>query len=65
MFLAFSAVLGCITNVGPSIAEAIGPKGNYALFSPLVKDVLSVAMILGRLEILTVLVVFTRGFWRD
>ncbi len=63
-FTAFAAVMGCITNVGPGVAESIGPNGNFMLFTPFVKYVLAVAMLLGRLEILTVLVVFTRSFWR-
>ncbi len=61
---ALAAVLGCITNVGPSFVDSIGPVGNYGLFSPFVKYVLVAAMILGRLEILTILVIFTRNFWR-
>lgn len=63
-FTSFAAVMGCITNVGPGVAESIGPSGSFMMFSPFVKYVLAVAMLLGRLEILTVLVVFTRSFWR-
>lgn len=63
-FTALAAVIGCITNVGPGVVESIGPLGNYGFLSPFAKDVLSGAMLLGRLEILTVLVVFTRNFWR-
>lgn len=65
LFTAFAAVLGCVTNVGPGVAESIGPNGNFGFFSPVVKDILAGAMLLGRLEILTVLVVFTRSFWRN
>lgn len=61
---AMAAVMGCITNVGPSFVDSIGPVGNYGLFSPFVKYVLVAAMLLGRLEILTILVIFTRNFWR-
>lgn len=64
VFTAFAAVMGCITNVGPGVAESIGPKGSFVAFSPFVKDILAIAMLLGRLEILTILVVFTRSFWR-
>lgn len=63
-FTAFAAVMGCITNVGPGVAESIGPSGSFAMFSPFVKYVLALAMLLGRLEILTIMVVFTRSFWR-
>jgi len=65
VFTAFAAVMGCITNVGPGVVDSIGPKGNFGFFAPAVKYMLSAAMILGRLEILTVLVVFTRSFWRS
>ncbi len=61
---AFSAVIACITNVGPGIVDAIGPYGNYDAFSADVKYILIFAMLLGRLEIMTLLVIFTRNFWR-
>ena len=61
---AFGAVVGCITNVGSGITHAIGPVGNYADFNDTVKIILSLTMLLGRLEIMTVLVLFTKNFWR-
>ena len=61
---AFSAVIACITNSGPAITQAIGPSGTYAEMSDTVKYILSFAMILGRLEVMTVLVIFTKNFWR-
>lgn len=61
---AFGAVVGCITNVGSGITQAIGPVGNYADFNDTVKIILSLTMLLGRLEIMTVLVLFTKNFWR-
>ena len=61
---AFSAVVACITNSGPGVVQSIGPDGNFAWFSGEVKDILSVTMLFGRLEVLTILVVFTRNFWR-
>ena len=61
---AFSAVVACISNSGPGIVASIGPSGNYGWMSGAAKDCLSATMLLGRLEILTVLVVFTRNFWR-
>ena len=64
-FTAFAAVMGCITNVGPGVVESIGPNGSFMIFSPIVKYLLIGAMLLGRLEILTILVVFTRSFWRN
>lgn len=61
---AFSATIAAITNSGPGNTQAIGPAGNYGGLSDYVKVMLSFAMILGRLEVLTVLVLFTKSFWR-
>lgn len=61
---ALSASIASVTNSGPGIVASIGPDGNYAFLPPAAKDVLSAAMLLGRLEVLTVLVVFTKNFWR-
>ena len=63
-FLAsFSAVISCITNLGPAL-DIVGPIHNYAGLSAFQKWVLSATMLLGRLEILSVAVIFTRYFWR-
>lgn len=62
---AFGAVIACITNSGPGISSAIGPSGNYSSLSAYTKYILSFAMLLGRLEILTVIIVFSRNFWRN
>lgn len=59
-----SAVTACITNVGVGAIDLIGPSGNYAFFSNPIKSVLCFAMLLGRLEIITILVVFSKSFWR-
>ncbi len=59
-----SAAIASVTNTGPGITTSIGVMGNYAFFSALAKYVLCAAMILGRLEIITVLVVFTKAFWK-
>lgn len=60
---AFSAVVACINNTGPGLA-LVGPATNYAGLNELQMWVLSFAMILGRLELLTLLVVLTPVFWR-
>ncbi len=60
----FGAVIGCITNVGTGINEVIGPLGNYSGFSDSVKLILAFTMLLGRLEVMTILVLFARNFWR-
>ena len=58
---AFGAVVSCITNVGGNISAAT-VKG-YAEFSDVVKLILMFTMLLGRLEIMTVLVLFCKSFW--
>ena len=58
-----SAALACINNLGPGLG-AIGPSGNYASLDDVQKWICMFAMLLGRLEIMSVLVLFTRSFWR-
>jgi len=59
----FSAALTCVSNVGPGL-DLVGPSGNFAALSDLSKIVLSLCMIVGRLEILPVLVLFSRTAWK-
>jgi trk system potassium uptake protein TrkH len=59
---AYSAVGACITNLGPALGDA-GP--NYAGLNDPAKVILSIAMLLGRLEVYTLLVLLTPAFWRD
>jgi len=59
---AFSAVAACITNLGPGLGE-VGK--NFASVNPFGKWVLCMAMLLGRLEVFTLLVLFTPTFWRQ
>ncbi|MDD4743628.1 MAG: TrkH family potassium uptake protein [Eubacteriales bacterium] len=59
----FSAVLACIGNIGPGLGM-VGPTGNYAAFSDFSKTVLSLCMLLGRLEIMPVAVLALPSFWR-
>jgi trk system potassium uptake protein TrkH len=61
---AMSASLSNLTNVGPGLGDVIGPAGNYSAVPDTAKWILSFAMLLGRLEILAVLVIFTPIFWR-
>jgi trk system potassium uptake protein TrkH len=61
--VSFSAALTCVSNVGPGL-EVIGPSGNFAAFSPLSKAVMSLCMIVGRLEIFPILVLFSPSTWR-
>jgi trk system potassium uptake protein TrkH len=61
---AATAALTAMTNVGPGLGAKIGPMGNFADMSDPVYWLLSFAMVFGRLEIFTVLVLFTPRFWR-
>lgn len=61
---AMSASATAINNVGPGIGDIIGPKGNFAPLPDGAKWVLSGAMLLGRLELFTVLILFEPDFWR-
>jgi len=60
-----SASMTAVANVGPGLTDAIGPAGNFAGMPDAAKWILSFGMLLGRLEILTVLVLFIPGFWRS
>ncbi len=59
---AFSATVACLTNLGPALGEA-GP--HYGTLGAFPKLLLTFAMLLGRLELFTLLVLFTPGFWKD
>lgn len=59
---AWSAAAACITNLGPGLGEV---HLNYAELNNLAKLVLSFTMLLGRLEVYTLLVLFAPAFWRD
>ncbi len=60
-----SASAAAITNVGPGIGQIIGPAGNYGDIPMLAKWALSLEMILGRLEIFTLLIFLSPRFWRS
>ncbi|MCB2106801.1 MAG: TrkH family potassium uptake protein [Rhodobacteraceae bacterium] len=61
----FAAAAACLGNVGPGLGEIVGPSGTYRTLPQSAIWVLSAAMVLGRLELFTVLVMFTRHFWRS
>ena len=58
-----TAAITCISNVGPAMG-VLGPVGNFASLSDLSKLVLSLLMVVGRLEIFPILVLFSRRAWR-
>ena len=60
---AASAVVACISNTGPGLNE-VGPATTYAGLTDFQTWICAVAMLIGRLELFTVLVIFTRGYWR-
>ncbi len=60
---AFSAVVACVNNMGPGLNE-VGPATNYGSLNDFETWVCTVAMLLGRLELLSVFVLFTPAFWR-
>jgi len=59
----FGASISCLANIGPGIGQ-VGPSQNYSHFPQFVKWMLVSLMMLGRLEIFTVLVIFSRHYWR-
>jgi trk system potassium uptake protein TrkH len=61
---ALSGAATAVGNVGPGLGPIIGPAGNFSSLPDAAKWLLSLGMLLGRLEIITVLVLFTRAFWR-
>jgi trk system potassium uptake protein len=60
---AFTAVLACVNNIGPGLGE-VGPAVNYGALSDFQTWVCTFAMLLGRLELLSLLVLLTPQFWR-
>jgi trk system potassium uptake protein TrkH len=62
-FTSLNAVAVSLGNIGPGLA-GVGPSHSWETFTPLAKLTLAAFMILGRLEIYTVLVILTPGFWR-
>jgi trk system potassium uptake protein len=61
---AYSGVAQAMGNVGPGLGPIIGPAGNFSSLPDGAKWLLAAAMMIGRLELLTVLVLFTPTFWR-
>ncbi|TFH85213.1 TrkH family potassium uptake protein [Billgrantia azerbaijanica] len=61
---ALSGAATAVANVGPGLGDTIGPAGNFASLPDAAKWLLCVGMLMGRLEILTVLVLLTPMFWR-
>ena len=60
---AFSASVAALSNIGPGLAR-VGPLSNYSFLNPVAKWTMSFLMLAGRLEIFTILVMFSRSFWK-
>ncbi|MDO8263008.1 MAG: potassium transporter TrkG [Gallionella sp.] len=60
---AFSAIIACINNAGPGLG-VVGPASNFGVLTDFQTWVCTFAMLIGRLEIFTVLILFTPHFWR-
>jgi trk system potassium uptake protein TrkH len=59
---ASSSVATCMAGIGPGIGT-VGPAGNFAHLPAISKIILSFLMIIGRLEIYTIIILFTKRFW--
>lgn len=62
---ALSGSASALGNVGPGIGGTIGPMGSYRTLPDLAKWILAFEMMLGRLELFTVAVLFSRSYWRE
>ena len=60
---AISATVACVTNLGPGLG-IVGPLSNYSVLTDVQLWMCTFLMLLGRLELVTVFVLFTRTFWR-
>jgi trk system potassium uptake protein TrkH len=60
-----SSAVTALANVGPGLGNIVGPAGNFSSLPDGAKWLMSFGMLLGRLELFTVLILFTPGFWRN
>ena len=62
---AITIALSCVSNVGPTLGTEIGPVMSWSILPDYIKNICSFLMLMGRLEIISVLVIFTRSFWNE
>lgn len=62
---AITISLSCMSNVGPTLGTEIGPVMSWSILPDGIKWICSLLMLMGRLEIMSVLVLFTRSYWND
>ena len=60
----FTAVAATLNNIGPGLGQ-VGPTGNFGILSPLSKIVLTLDMLIGRLEIFPMLLLFMPSTWKN
>lgn len=60
---AFTAVIACINHTGPGLGR-VGPATTYAVLTDLQTWICTAAMLLGRLELFSLVLMFTPGFWQ-
>ena len=60
----FTAALSCLSNVGPGMTGPIGPMGGFAFFSLRSKLFMTLAMLMGRLELYPILVLLSPRTWK-
>ena len=65
LITSLSGAATSISNVGPGLGSTIGPNGNFSSLPDISKWILSLGMILGRLELFAILVLFLPSFWRN
>lgn len=63
MVTALSAAMACVSNTGPGLGD-VGPAGNYAILNEAATFIGALAMLIGRLELLIFLLLFSRSLWR-
>ena len=63
MITNFTAVLSCISNVGPGL-DSVGPTCTFSFYSNFSKFILTIVMIGGRLELYTLFIIFTSYYWK-
>ena len=62
---AITIALSCLSNVGPTLGTEIGPVMSWSCLPDGIKWICSLLMLMGRLEIMSVLVLFTRSYWKE
>ena len=62
---AMSGAAAALANVGPGLGDTIGPSSNYSTLSDFTKIMLSIGMLVGRLELYPLLILFSVDFWRN